>query len=118
MATKATDATYERRTQRAKEHGFRSYADERKFKEAYRSELDRAGKSEYWGRVHRGDYRRANPRQLRAFYNEVVKPAADFTEGERNGQIRRLAVLYFQDWEDYDKDDSVEEMRLLYGETP
>lgn len=109
---------YKARVARAKEHGFKSYAGERQYRSVNASELQASGSSVYWKRVHRGDWRKANPRQLMAFYTEVILPAEDFIEGERNGQIRRLAVLYFQRWEDYEKDDSVEQMRLLYGETP
>ena len=108
-------AEYAARQERAREHGFQTYTEERRFRESTRFEREIAGLSEEWRNLHPGNYRTANPVELAAFYRMVVEPSST---GRVTGEERRLAVAYFIEYEDYSEQEAIEAMRSLYGMSP
>lgn len=114
-SSQANKAYYNRRVERAKEFGFTGYRQERKFREDHRADIDNAGKSLLWRETHLGgDYRSENPKQLEAFYQNVLwlsETDADI------GTKRHGAVSYFIEWEGASEEEAIAAMRMIYGES-
>lgn len=120
MAPKQRDrkAEYEARNERAKDRGFDSYAEERRYKEALKRRLT---PDEFKEVVRRTKYRIGpssytyNPKQANAWQRDIGQYAGH--EGEPRGEMRHAAVRYFTEWEGMTQDDAVNAMRNLYGDS-
>jgi hypothetical protein len=105
---------YRFRDERARDWGFRSYREERKYKENNRASIDEAGHSLAWRQSHlEGDYRGNNPKQLVAFKSEILDMANNPYVDD--GTRRHAAVAYFIAWEHSSTDEAIAAMRLIYG---
>lgn len=108
-------AYYTFRDQRAKDWGFRSYGEERKYKEKNRASIDEAGHSLAWRQTHyeEGGYKGQNPKQLVAFKEAILDPSNN--PHLDMGTKRHMAVAYFVAWEHSSIDEAIASMRLIYG---
>lgn len=115
MARKERDnaAEWARRVELAHERGFSSVYEEQQFRKETKFEREIAGMSEEWQERHPGDWRRADPNQLAAFYESVVEPTA--TGREPTGMDKHNAVAYFIEYEDMSEDEAVAAMKEAFG---
>jgi hypothetical protein len=107
-------AEYAARQERAREHGFESYAAERAYRSETKWEREIAGTSTEWQERHPGDWRNANPEQLNAYYENVLVP---MMSGTVTNMDRHNAVQYFVDYEDMTVEEAIAAMREILGES-
>lgn len=108
-------AEYARRQELAAERGFSSYSEERAFRAETKFEREIAGESAEWEKWHPegGDWRSASPKQLAAFYENIIEPTSH--GGEPTGIEKHNAVQYFMDYEDMSQEEAVAAMKEAFG---
>ena len=116
-SAEANNAYYNRRDKQARDRGFNSYGEERRFKESHRETLDEVGQSQLYREMYETDYHRMNPEQLLAFSREILEPYSEWEGSDlyATGGARHGAVTYFIEYEGMDEEQAIAEMRLLYG---
>lgn len=102
-------AEFNAREQQAIDRGFRSYREERVFKETHREQLDIAGEE-----FNVPDYRRINPNQLNAYYERMIEHVEDYHQGAN----MHNAMAYGIQWLDMTEDEALEYAREIFGKSP